>query len=384
MLSLITARIASAAPVPPNTTVAAPLPLLQDDDQRRDELRAEAHEIERMIEELHERLGWIEREMEELDGHHDGHRGDHHGSEHAEHRVIILPDEGGAHQVVIDGEHSELIERLVEDLMEGEGRHEGDHDDHGDHHDHDGHHEDHDEGSVHHFEFPGGHGEIHVGVELHGDHGDDDHGHGSDLEEMLHELGIDLDGREMHIEMEVESEDEHGHHVEHRVIRIGGEHGHNDEECEDDDGHDLGGREIHMEVEIESEEDHGEEGERHVERRVIHVGGDDQRGERRRVRRLPFGGAVEIEAMDPDDLGRLIFEAGPTGIDVIEPQRRRARDRDMRRGQDEPRGVRGRQMGPRGGGQMLPEAMEAIRELREEVQAMRREMNEMRRRMDRR
>ena len=76
MLSLITALIASAAPVPPNTTVAAPLPLLQDDDQRRDELRAEAHEIERMIEELHERLGWIEREMEELDGHHDGHRGD--------------------------------------------------------------------------------------------------------------------------------------------------------------------------------------------------------------------------------------------------------------------------------------------------------------------
>ena len=198
------------------------------------------------------------------------------------------------------------------------------HDDEDDH----GHHE------VRRFEFPGGHGEVHIRMEME-DEMD------IDLEEILEEVGIH--------------------------------------------GHDLGGREIHMEVEIETEGDHGEEGEhheRHVERRVIHVGGDEERDTRRRGRRLPLGGVVEIEAMETDDIGRVIFEAGPTGIDVIEPQRRR--DRDMRRGEDMPREGRGRQMGPRGGGQMLPEAMGAIRELREEVRAMRREMNEMRRRMDRR
>lgn len=370
MLSLITALIASAAPVPPSATAAAPLPILLDDDQRRDELRAEAREIERMIEELHERLGRIEHEMEELDGHHDEHHEDHHGEERRERRVIVmgLGDEDGR-QIMIDGEHSELIERLVEDLMEDEGRHEDDH--HGDHDDHDGHHgdedhehhdehlemaldalgleggmifvghddeDDHGHHEVRRFEFPGGHGEVHIRMEME-DEMD------IDLEEILEEVGIH--------------------------------------------GHDLGGREIHMEVEIETEGDHGEEGEhheRHVERRVIHVGGDEERDTRRRGRRLPLGGLVEIEAMETDDIGRLIFEAGPTGIDVIEPQRRRARDRgrDMRRGEDMPREGMGREMGPRGGGRLLPEAMGAIRELREEVRAMRREMNEMRRRLDRR
>ena len=372
MLSLITALIASAAPVPPAT---APLTTFQDDDRRRDELRAEARDVERMIKELHERLGWIEREMEELDGHHE----EHHGEEHRERRVIVmdLGDEGRERQILIDGEHSELIERLVEELMEREERHEdhhddhGDHEDHGDHDDHDGHHEDH-----------------------HDDHHDGHHD-GRDHEEHHEVRGFEFPGGhgEVHIRMEMEGEDE----MEFDLGELLSEFGFGD--------HDLGGREIHMEVEIESEGDHGEEGEhheRHVERRIIHVGGNDrERGARRRARRLPSGGIIELEAVDQsDDLGGLIFEAGPIGIDVIEldgsefiefgdaPEpsrvvepRERREERGARGGQQQRR--RERAMEQRGRG-MPPEAMQALRELQEEVRAMRREMNEMRQRFDRR
>ncbi len=369
MLSLITALIASAAPVPP---IPHPITLLQDDDRRREELHAEARDIERMIEELHEQLGRIEREMEELDEHHEDHHEDHHGEEHRERRVIVmgLGDEGGGRQILIDGEHSELIERLVEDLMEGEERHERHHDDHGDHDDHDGHrgdhhdghHDEHDDHDGHHevrrFEFPGGHGEVHIRMEMEGEDEME-----LDLGDLLSEFGFG--------------------------------------------DHDLGGREIHMEVEIESEGDHGEEGEhheRHVERRVIHVGGNDgERGARRRARRIPSGGIIELEAVDVeqnDDLGGLIFEAGPIGIDVIEldgsefiefgdapeprrdvePRERRG-ERGARGGQQQRRRERAMEQRERG---MPPEAMQALRELQEEVRAMRREMDEMRRRFDRR
>ena len=115
---------------------------------------------------------------------------------------------------------------------------------------------------------------------------------------------------------------------------------------------------------------------------------------------MPSGGIIELEAVDTDDLGRLIFEAGPTGIDVIEldgsefiefgdaPEPRRVVERRERR---EERGARGgrqqrrreRAMEQRERG-MPPEAMQALQELQEEARAMRREMNEMRRRFDRR
>ncbi len=289
MLSLITALIASAAPVPP---IPQPITLLQDDDRRREELHAEARDIERMIEELHEQLGRIEREMEELDEHHEDHHEDHHGEEHRERRVIVmgLGDEGGGRQILIDGEHSELIERLVEDLMEGEERHERHHDDHGDHGDHDGHHE------VRRFEFPGGHGEVHIRMEMEGEDEME-----LDLGDLLSEFGFG--------------------------------------------DHDLGGREIHMEVEIESEGDHGEEGEhheRHVERRVIHVGGNDV---------IELDGSEFIEF---DEASGFSISRG--GARAMEPRERG----------------------------MPTEAMRALQELREEVRAMRREMNEMRRRFDRR
>ncbi|MDG1985051.1 MAG: hypothetical protein P8M11_10815 [Planctomycetota bacterium] len=289
MLPLITALIASAVPVPP---AAAPLTTFQDDDRRRDELRAEARDIERMIGELHEKLGWIEREMEELDRHHEEHHEDHHGEEHRERRVIVmgLGEEGDGRQIVIDGEHSELIELLVMELMEGEERHERHHDDHGDHDDHDGHHE------VRRFEFPGGHGEVHIRMEMEGEDEME-----FDLGELLSEFGFG--------------------------------------------DHDLGGREIHMEVEIESEGDHGEEGEhheRHVERRVIHVGGNEV---------IELDGSEFIEF---DEASGFSISRG--GERAMEPRERG----------------------------MPPEAMQALQELREEVRAMRREMNEMRRRFDRR
>ena len=251
MLSLITALIASAVPVPP---ASAPHTIFQDDDRRRDELRAEAREIERMIEELHEQLGRIEREMEELDEHHEDHHEDHHGEEHRERRVIVmgLGEEGDGRQIVIDGEHSELIELLVKDLMEGEERHGRHHDDHGDHDDHDGHHGDHRDGR---------HDEHHDGH--HDDHWDrDDH----DGHHEVRRFEFPGGHGEVHIRMEMGGEDE----MEFDLGELLSEFGFGD--------HDLGGREIHMEVEIESEGDHGEEGEHHehhVERRVLHIGGNE-------------------------------------------------------------------------------------------------------------
>jgi hypothetical protein len=481
---------------------------------------------------------------------HDGHEGHHHDGDHdgggSVHQFEFPGGHGEVHVgVEMHGGHSfddhghggeleEMLHELGIDLEDLYGhsirhrmiRHGGEHGLHEEHHDEeceddDGHHEDHDEhhgeSSVHHFKFPGGHGEIHVGVEVHGDHGHDDHGHGGELEEMLHELGIDLDGREMHIEMEVESEDEHGHHVEHRVIRIGGEHGHHDEhdhdeECEDDDGHhedhdehhremvrefefpgghgevhvgvelhgdhgfdgdlegmlddlkitlddvpihlgirqrmirigarrghdgehdhdghheehhddhghggdleemlhelgiDLDGREMHIEMEVESEDEHGH----HVEQRVIRIDGehghhdeDDHDGHHEGHDGHPDGVIVIGPGLDrrlrwrsnapvPIEFDLEELELGPGVVDLSRRADGRRRVR-MERRRSDPRerreimeGMRRRAMerraqADRGG---FPEEMQqALRELQEETAAVRREMNELRRRLDRR
>ncbi|MGB0330368.1 MAG: hypothetical protein ACPGPE_00965 [Planctomycetota bacterium] len=468
------------------------------------------------------------------DDHHEGHREEHHDAHHHDEivREFEFPGGHGEIRVEVDVhgiEGKEILEPLLEQLMGAELpmisafdapdgvvilEHHADHDGHEGHH-HDG---DHDGGgSVHQFEFPGGHGEVHVGVEMHGGHGFDDHGHGGELEEMLHELGIDLDGREMHIEMEVESEDEHGHHVEHRVIRIGGEHGHHDEhdhdeECEDDDGHhedhdehhremvrefefpgghgevhvgvelhgdhgfdgdlegmlddlkitlddvpihlgirqrmirigarrghdgehdhdghhedhhddhghggdleemlhelgiDLDGREMHIEMEVESEDEHGH----HVEQRVIRIDGehghhdeDDHDGHHEGHDGHPDGVIVIGPGLDrrlrwrsnapvPIEFDLEELELGPGVVDLSRRADGRRRVR-MERRRSDPRerreimeGMRRRAMerraqADRGG--FPTEMQQALRELQEETAAVRREMNELRRRLDRR
>lgn len=307
--------------------------------------------------------------------------------------VVILEGHDGHG---FDGELEEMLHELGIDLddLHGHGvrqrvirigaedRHHDEHHDEGCE-DEDGHHEDHDEGSVHHFEFPGGHGEIHVGVELHGDHGDDDHGHEGDLEEMLHELGIDLDGREMHIEMEVESEDEHGHHVEHRVIRIGGEHGHHDEHDHDeeweDEGDHHGGR---WHDGHHDEEDHDHEGHDGHPDEVIVIGpGLDRRVRWRSNAPVPIEFDLEELELRPGvvDLSRRVDGRRRVRLEQrrSDPRERREIMEGMRR-----RAMERRAQADRGG---FPEELQqAVRELQEEMRAMRREMNEMRRRLDRR
>lgn len=501
MLTLFTAMAAvatsPAAPATPAPCAPVVRPVARPGDGHLDELRHRAREIEETIKDLHRELEEIERMMErEMREREDEERGAAVWLEdlgEAEGAFIVQLDGTSGRQVMVDGERSELIERLVEELGErggpdgermrrvivrmGEGEplvdlveegmpggvfvfeadeeeHHGDHDGehhremvrefefpgghgevhvgvelHGDHgfdgdleemleeleidldeltaeglrqrmirigarrghdeeHDHDGHHEGHhEEHDVHHFEFPGGHGEVHV-VEMHGDHGHDDHGHGVDLEEMLHELGIDpdgMDGREVHVEVEIESDDEHGHHVEHRVIRIGGEHGHHEEhheeecdgeECEDEDDHHEG-RWHDGHHDDDDHDGHHEGHDGHPEEVVVIGPGLD-----RRVR-LRSNAPVPIEF----DLEEL--ELGPGVVDLSRRAdgRRRVRMEQRRSDPRERReimeGMRRRAMerqaqADRGG---FPEEMQrAMRELQEEMRAMRREMNEMQRR----